>query len=302
MNRRKTLHILLNSAAPLTAGSLAGCWAQAASQRNSPLYAARFEALAHRIETTLNVRLGVALLDTGTNALFGHRLDERFPLCSTFKLAAAALVLHRVDTGHEQLNRSVVFGLADQVPYGPVTEPRLPHGQLSVGELCEAIVTVSDNTAANLLLRSFGGPAALTAWLRSMGDASTRLDRMEPELNTALAGDPRDTTTPRAMAATLRRIVLGDALKPASREQLVRWMRASPTGNGKLKAGLPAGWHLAGRTGAGAYGTSNDMAVLWPPAGAPLVVCAYLTQTKAQAQAKDAALADIGALACLLRA
>ena len=290
MDRRASLKTLLITAGALASGGLTAC--SAAAPVRSRDHA--FNAAVQTIEQATGGRLGVAVLDTRNGAFFGYRADERFPLCSTFKMAAAALVLHRVDAGLEQLDRPVRFGVADQVAYGPVTEPKLPDGQLSVGELCGAIVTVSDNTAANLLLRSFGGPVALTAWLRSIGDPTTRLDRTEPTLNTAIPGDLRDTTTPRAMATTLRRIALGEVLAPASRQQLLGWMQASTTGDKKIKAGLPAGWRVAGKT-------SNDIAVLWPPSGAPLVVSAYLTETTATGDQKDKALAGVGALAASLR-
>ncbi|RYX97222.1 MAG: class A beta-lactamase [Comamonadaceae bacterium] len=291
MTRRTTLQALL--------GSLGSVPMLASSQTRAT--DRRLEAGIRAVEKRSGGRLGVALLDTGSGALHGWRLDERFPMCSTFKMAAAALVLKRAETGEENLDRIVRFGPADQVAYGPVTEPLLPDGRLTVGELAGAIVTFSDNTAANLLLRSFGGPSALTAWLRTLGDDRTRLDRTEPALNTAIPGDLRDTTTPRAMAMTLQRIALGDALKAPSRAQLIGWMQASRTGDRKFKAGVPAGWRVAGKTGAGANGTSNEIAVLWPPAGAPLVVCAYLTGAKVESAARDQVIADVGALAATLR-
>jgi beta-lactamase class A len=247
------------------------------------------------LERRARGRLGVSILDTATGRAVGHRADERFPLCSTFKLLAAALVLARVDRGEEALERSVAITSAP-VPYSPVTQARVGAG-MSMAELCHAAVALSDNTAANLLLESFGGPAALTAYLRGLGDGVTRLDRIEPELNEALPGDPRDTTSPSAMAATMRRLLVGDALSPASRRQLAHWLLDSKTGDARLRAGVPAGWRVGDKTGSGERGTTNDVAILWPPGRPPLLVAAYLTQSDAPAAARDAILADVGRMA-----
>jgi beta-lactamase class A len=166
---------------------------------------------------------------------------------------------------------------------------------MTVGQLCEATMTLSDNTAANLLLRGLGGPAGLTAWLRGIGDDVTRLDRWETALNEARPGDPRDTTTPAAMLATMQRLTLGDVLLPTSRAQLLAWLRANRTGDARLRAGLPPGWQAGERTGTGPNGTSNDVGLVWPPGGAPLLVAAYLTEGAADIATRDAALADVGA-------
>ena len=248
------------------------------------------------IERGVHGRLGVAVLDTGSGTLSGHRLDERFPMCSTFKCLAAALVLARVDAGQERLNRRVVVTRESLLEWSPVTSQHVDGAGMTMAELCEAAVTVSDNPAANLLLQGVGGPAGLTAFLRRIGDDVTRLDRNEPTLNQAVPGDPRDTSTPRAMARTLRTLLLGDALSARSREQLLRWMAATTTGAKRLRAGLPADWKIADKTGTGRLGTTNDVALLQPPHGAPLVVVAYLTQSKADADARERALAAVGRL------
>ena len=245
------------------------------------------------IEVSVAGRLGVAVLDTGTGALDGHRLDERFPMCSTFKFLAAAMVLARVDAGQERLDRRVVVTRASLLEWAPVTSKRVGSAGMTMSELCEAAITVSDNTAANLLLASAGGPAAVTAFARRIGDAVTRLDRTEPTLNEGTPGDPRDTSTPRAMAQTLRTVLLGDALSAAGRAQLVAWMSASATGGKRLRAGLPPDWRVADKTGTGRLGTTNDVGVLWPPGRAPLVVVSYLTQCKAAPDAREAALASV---------
>ena len=246
-----------------------------------------------RIEASVGGRLGVAVLDTATGELAGHRLAERFPMCSTFKFLAAALVLARVDAGQERLDRRVVIRPDALLKWAPVSRKHVGGDGMTVAELCEAAITVSDNTAANLLLASFGGPAAVTAFARRIGDTETRLDRTEPTLNEAIPGDPRDTSTPRAMARTLRSVMLGNALSDAGRAQIVRWMSANKTGDYRLRAGVPRDWRVADKTGTGDLGSTNDIGVLWPPHGAPQVVVTYLTDCKAPEDAREAALADV---------
>jgi beta-lactamase class A len=165
---------------------------------------------------------------------------------------------------------------------------------MTLAELCEAAITVSDNTAANLLLASLGGPDSVTAFARSLGDTMTRLDRNEPTLNEAIPGDPRDTTTPAAMLANIRALVLGDALSPPSRDQLKAWLLANKTGGGRLRAGLPGDWAVGDKTGSGDYGSTNDVGVIWPPGRAPLVVTIYFTETKAALEQRIAVLASVG--------
>lgn len=164
---------------------------------------------------------------------------------------------------------------------------------MTLAELCEATITTSDNAAGNLILESFGGPPALTRYARTLGDTVTRLDRRETELNEATPGDPRDTTTPRAMAANLRATMVGDALSRGSREHLVRWMEATRTNGQRLRADLPAGWRLGSKTGGGGRGTTNDVGVFWPPGRAPIVVAVYLTETNAAESARNGALASV---------
>lgn len=244
------------------------------------------------IEAGVTGRLGVAVLDTAGGRMDGHRLDERFPMCSTFKWLASALVLQRVDQGAERLDRRIAYGRDVLLPHSPVTERHVGEG-MTLGELCEATITVSDNAAANLILGTYGGPRALTLYARRVGDLVTRLDRLEPELNEATPGDPRDTTSPRAMARLLQRVMLGDALSPAGRAQLVRWMEMSRTNRQRLGANLPAGWRLGSKTGTGALGTTNDVGVFWPPGRAPIVVAVYLTQTTAPEAARNSAVAQV---------
>ncbi len=245
-----------------------------------------------RIEVQSGGRMGVAVLDTESGRRVGHRASERFPLCSTFKLLACGAVLARVDAGREHLDRRVPFGPGDLVSYSPVTETRVGDG-MTLAELCAAAMTQSDNTAGNLILASLGGPPAVTAYARSIGDAVTRLDRSETALNEALPGDERDTTTPDAMADNLVSLVLGERLSSSSRAQLTTWLVSNQTGGAKLRAGLPGTWRVGDKTGGGDHGTTNDIAVLWPPGRKPLVVCVYLTQTTARFEERNAAIAAV---------
>ena len=249
-------------------------------------------------------RLGVAVLDTVGGRRVNHRGEERFPMCSTFKWLAAALVLARVDRGEERLDRRVVFEAADLVPYSPVTEHHVGAPGMTMAELCDAAVTVSDNTAGNLLLASFGGPAALTAFARSLGDTRTRLDRIAPSLNEGKPGDPRDTTTPAMMLHDLQAVLLGDVLSETSRTQLTAWLVGTTTGGERLRAGVPSDWRVGDKTGTNNTGVTNDVAILWPPGRGPLLVAAYYAEAATATQAqRNAVLADVGRIvAGLVRA
>jgi len=213
-------------------------------------------------------------------------------MCSTFKVLLAGATLARVDAGREALDRSISYGKADLLDYAPVTTARVGEGRLTVGELCTATVEVSDNTAANLLMRELGGPPAMTAFARTLGDSVTRLDRVEPELNEALPGDPRDTTTPEAMLGDLKALLLEPTLRTASRARLEGWMVGCKTGGNRLRAGLPTDWVVGDKTGSGARGTVNDVAVLRPPHRAPILVTAYFTGSTVED--RDAVLAEVG--------
>ncbi|TDH63368.1 class A beta-lactamase [Dankookia rubra] len=256
------------------------------------------EALA-ALEARHGGRLGVAVLDTGSGQRLAHRAGERFPLTSTFKFLAAGRVLARVDRGEEGLDRMVAYTKADLVTYSPVTGQQ---AAMSIGALCDAAVTFSDNTAGNLLLDSFGGPAGLTAWLRGLGDAVTRLDRRETALNEARPGDPRDTTTPTAMLGLMQVLLLGEALAAASRAQLAAWLVGCRTGDRRLRAGVPAGWRVGDKTGSGEIGTANDIGILWPPGRSPILVAAYSTGSAAPEEARSAVLAEVGRIAAGLAA
>ena len=247
------------------------------------------------LEARSGGRLGVAALDTQTGAAFAHRGDERFPMCSTFKALVAGLVLARVDQGRERLDRRIRYGRDVLITHSPATEKHVGEG-MTVGALCEATVTLSDNAAANLLLDTFGGPPALTAFVRTLGDKVTRLDRREPELNIVKPGDQRDTTSPRAMLGSLRALTLGTALSPASRQQLAAWLVANQTGDKRLRAGLPAGWKVGDKTGSwgdGKGGTTNDIAVIWPPGRAPILITAYLNGSTLPDDQRSAVIAEV---------
>lgn len=246
------------------------------------------------LEASSGGRLGVAVYDLQTRRRYSHRGQERFPMCSTFKLVAAAAVLALVDKGQEELGRAVVYPTSALKPYSPVTEDHVGPPGLTLAQLCEAAVTVSDNTAGNLILQAVGGPEGLTAWIRSQGDKTTRLDRWEVELNSAIPGDVRDTTSPDAMLYLVERLVLGGALSPASRDRLAGWMVANTTGDKRLRAGLPAGWRVGDKTGSGDNRTTNDVAVVWPPGRKPLVISAYLTGGPKENDARNAVLASVG--------
>ncbi|WP_247876043.1 class A beta-lactamase [Azospirillum sp. TSH100] len=275
--------------------SAAGAQAAEAS-KNKATKGAGNDAFAARmadLEGRTGGRLGVAMLDSGSGRLHGWRGDERFPMCSTFKFLLAAAVLKTVDQGKDLLDRQIPVTKADLVPYAPFSETRLNGTPPTVAELCEAAMTLSDNVAANLLLPGVGNPAGLTAFLRGIGDRTTRLDRNEPTLNTAIPGDPRDTTTPAAMVRSMQRLLVGDVLRPDSRRLLIDWMVANKTGDKRLRAGLPAGWRVGDKTGTGTNGTANDIAILWPEGRAPLLVASYLTQTAEGFRQQDAIHADV---------
>ncbi len=273
--------------------ALVGC------SRSAPLGSlpSKTEASLADLERRSGGRLGVAWLEGGSGSGSGYRQNERFPMCSTFKLPLAAAVLQRVDAGQESLSRVLPYDAAALLEYAPVTRQNVARGGMSVEALCEAAVSVSDNTAANLLLETLGGPAGLTAFFRSVGDATSRLDRTEPWLNTALEGDERDTTTPSAMLGAVGHILLGPtALSEASRTRLRGWLEQSTTGLTRLRAGLPSGWRVGDKTGTGEHGATNDVAVAWPPSGAPWLIAAYSWGSARSVEQRAETLAEVARL------
>ena len=270
-----------------------------ASSLAAPLQAATSPFTA--IEATLaGGRLGVAALDLATGRRLSHRADSRFPFCSTFKLPLAAAILARAEAGAMSFDQRVAFTRADLVPHAPVVEPHLAQGQLSIRELCRAILVFSDNAAANLLLPLIGGPAGLTRFFRRQGDAVSRLDHVEPALNAFHPGSPADTTTPAAMLALSRRLLVGSALNRTSQAMLAGWMAQNEAGAPRLRAGFPRGWRAGDRTGT-ADGRINDVAIAWPsPHRAPLLVACYVDAPQVPAEVGVAAQAAVGRLAASL--
>ena len=225
-----------------------------------------------RIEKEIDGRLGVAALDTRDGSAIGYRENERFAMCSTFKALAGAAVLARVDAGKEQLDRRMRYDAKHLVTYSPVTEKHVETG-MTLAEICEAAITLSDNTAGNLQLAAIGGPEGLHRLFAARSAIKSRASTaIETALNEATPGDPRDTTTPAAMTENLRKLVLGDALSAKSRAQLKNWLIGSKTGDTRLRAGVPADWIVGDKTGTGGRGTNNDVGIFWPPNRAPLVV------------------------------
>lgn len=248
-----------------------------------------------KLERRTGGRLGVSVLDTKSNASFGHRQDERFAMCSTFKALAAAFVLARVDKGEEKLGRRIAVSKADLHAHSPVAEKHVGDA-MTVGELCDAAVTYSDNAAANLILASFGGPDGLTAWLRSIGDGTTRLDRTEPALNEAKPGDPRDTTTPAAMMRTLGKLLLEDVLSPPSRDQFAAWLVANRTGARRLRAGLPANWTIGEKTGTSGHGEAGDVGFMRPREGHTILASVYIAEATKPVKELEPVFAEVGKL------
>lgn len=248
------------------------------------------------IERKYGGRLGVTILDTATGRTLSHRANERFAMCSTFKLLAAAAVLKRIDEGREQLDRQVSVTKDKVIAYSPAVEKHAG-GAMTLAALCEAAMTLSDNGAANLILEVLGGPKTVTALARSLGDRVTRLDRTEPKLNDVPPGEIRDTTTPAAMARTVRALTLGDTLSARAREQLADWLIACKTGDNRLRAGLPREWRVGDKTGTGPRGEANDVAVIWPTGRAPLVVTTYYRNVRVKPAVRDAAIAEVGRIA-----
>jgi beta-lactamase class A len=246
------------------------------------------------VETQLGGRLGLAALNTANGTRLYYRADERFAMCSSYKWLLAAAVLAQVDRNEVSLEQRISYSAADLVDFSPVTRAHVDEGVLPIAELCAAMIEVSDNTAANLLLKLIGGPQSLTAYIRGIGDPITRLDRNEPDLNTNIAGDERDTTTPNAMVRTMNQFLLDDALSADSRQRLIDWLKHSRTGMERLRAGLPSDWIEGDKTGTGMNGAAVDTAIVWPPGRPPILIASYLSESTAPAAALNAAHARIG--------
>lgn len=242
-----------------------------------------------QLESHYQATLGLYALDTGSGRTVSFRPDERFAFCSTIKAFAAAELLHR-DTD-AQLGQTVTYTSADLVDYSPVTSQHVAGG-MSLTAVMTAAIEVSDNTALNLMLNQLGGPQGLQAALRGLGDTTTDADRPEPTINSAVPGDVRDTSSPRALAEDLRAYALGDVMPPQRRSMLTSWLTANTTGGTFIRAGVPAGWAVGDKTGNGDYGTRNDIAVLWPPNRAPIVIAVLSHRGSQKASSGDALIAD----------
>ncbi len=243
-------------------------------------------------------RAGLYAENLQTGQTLTWRAHERFVMCSTFKASLAACALSRVDMGREHLDRMIPYGEKDLLEYAPVAKAKenLARGAMSVETMCRGAVELSDNTCANLLLSAVGGPAALTNFWRTTGDGVSRLDADEPELNRSPPGDPHNTTSPAAMAANLKRLVLGEVLMASSRERLTGWMLACETGANRLRSGLPKGWTVADKTGNNGKDAAGDIAVAWIKPGQPVLICAYTQGGAPRAEDHDALFTEIGKL------
>lgn len=273
---------------------MAGAFPVALAQRIAPpIGTVPFDAKVQAIEQRVGGRLGAAFWDTHDGRRGSYRGGERFPMCSTFKLPAAAAVLARVDRGTEHLDRIVHYGEDRILEYAPVTSRHVRDG-MSVAALCAAAIEQSDNTAGNLLLDIVGGPPGLTTYLRGIGDTVTRLDRTEPALNNAEPNDPRDTTSPVAMLDTMNQLLVQKrVLSDASRTRLQQWLVAAATGADRLRAGLPRTWRVGDKTGAGQHAATNDIAIAWPPRRGPVLITAFSLDSPHSLADRARAIADI---------
>lgn len=285
MNTRRRMLIL----------SLATALATALATREA---GARDSDALKRIRKRIGGRLGVHALDSQSGMRIGHDENSRYAMASTFKLPLAAALLWQVDRGAFPLDRPLNISKEDVLAHSPAVEARLAAGAnaMTVRELCEAAVALSDDAAANVLLAGIGGPAALTQFFRSQGDEVTRLDRAEVALNSNLSGDPRDTTSPRAMVDTMLRIFTQDVLKLPSRAMLIDWMMASKSGLDRVRAGLPSGWQMGDKTGTGENGAINDLVIAYPPNRRPVFIAVYMSDSLMPLKELVAAQAEIGAV------
>lgn len=238
------------------------------------------------LEKSTDGRLGVFGWNVATGTRLEYRADERFPMCSTFKIMLAGALLNADAHSEDVLDKRLPIKEQELVTYSPTTGKHVGQS-LSVAELCQAALQYSDNTAANLLIDAAGGTKAVTAYARAIGDSAFRLDRRETELNEAIPGDPRDTSTPKAVGRSLHALLLGNALPPKQRSLLKEWMLGNTTGGKRIRAVVPASWEVADKTGSGSYGTTNDVAVLWSEKGDPVCLTVYFTQPAQDAKWRD---------------
>ncbi len=244
-----------------------------------------------QLEKSVGGRLGVSAIDLASNKEIQYRANERFPMASTFKVMAVSAILKKSEKNKNFLQQKIKYKKDDLVIYSPVTEKHVVDG-MTIAELCEATITKSDNTAVNLLMKKVGGPQGVTQFARSIGDTSFRSDRWEPYLGTAIPGDSRDTSTPAAMATSLQKLALGNVLQPTQRAQLQKWLKKNTTGDKRIRAGVPQNYVVGDKTGSAEYGTTNDVAIIWPPKNqAPIVIAIYFTQNQKDAKWRDDVIA-----------
>jgi beta-lactamase class A len=264
----------------------------------SPARAASAERTLKEIHKRIGGRLGVHVLDSQSGKRIAYDDGSRYAMASTFKLPLAAALLWQVDHGAFKLTHTLAIRNEDLKPNSPVVEAKLKAGatQMNITELCSAVIVNSDNAAANILLAGIGGPAAFTQFMRSLGDTNTRLDRTETELNSNVPGDPRDTTTPRAMVDALLRIFTQDVLSLTSRAMLIDWLAAASSGLDRVRAGVPRSWPAGDKTGTGANGAVNDLCLLYPPGRRPIFVAVYMSESTLDVKTLSAAHAEIGGI------
>jgi len=246
-----------------------------------------------QVEQKLGARVGVSVFDISANESWNYNGDDKFPLMSTFKALACAKLLADVEKGIQSFDTSMVIKESSLIAWSPVAEKRIGE-KMNLKQACSAAMLMSDNTATNIVLTGIKGPKALTQFMRSMGDNVTRLDRIEPDLNEALDGDERDTTTPNAMVKSLHKLLFGDVLSHDSKQQLKQWMIDNKVTGSLLRSVLPKNWSIADRSGSGGFGSRGITAVVWSEQHAPIIISIYLTQTSASFAQRNKAIADIG--------
>ncbi len=244
------------------------------------------------LENTANGQLGVYAINTGNNQSIEYHANKRFPLCSTNKVMGVAAILKKSETHPDLLQKKITYTKSELLVWSPATEKHVNSG-MTISELGKAAITLSDNAAINLIMKELGSPQKVTDFARCIGDDTFKLDRWELELNTTLPGDMRDTSTPKAMGNSLRKLVLGNVLAVKQRNLLQTWLIGNTTGDARIRAGTPKGWVVGDKTGTcGHYGTTNDVGIIWPKDGAPIVIAIYFTQPKEDAPARDDVIAD----------
>lgn len=246
-----------------------------------------------KLEASSGGRLGIYVINTANHEHIEYRANELFPFCSTGKIMVVSAILKESEANQAILQKKIIYDQKDvnKSEYAPITKQNIYNG-MSIAELCKAAMEYSDNAAMNILLRFVGGPKTVTSFAKSIHDNKFSLDRWEPELNSAIPGDLRDTTTPAAMASSLKQLALGNVLALEQRKKLQEWMKNNTTGDTKIRAGAPRGWIVADKTGNGKYGTTNDVGIIWPPHCPPIVMVIYLTQHKRDATKRDDVIAS----------